>query len=106
MDLKQTFGYKPVTYYHNSVQASMQRTSHLKYASYHGDGSGRDTYIVLNNGGLTSSDKQFMMTRNNKLGAPCNTSSPKKDAVSFKYYSDGTGRDSYVMQNSGGLQND
>ena len=30
----------------------------------------------------------------------------QKQAVAFNYISDGTGRDSYVVQNSGGLVND
>lgn len=33
------------------------RTCDPKYANYFGDGSGRDTYVVLNNGGLLNSDK-------------------------------------------------
>ena len=39
------------------------RTFSPKYASYFGNGSGRDTYVVLNNGGLTNSDKKYMMSR-------------------------------------------
>jgi len=29
--------------------------------------------------------------------------SPKKEATSFRYYGDGSGRDSYVVTNCGGL---
>jgi hypothetical protein len=75
----------------------MRRTSNPKYASYSGDGSGRDTYIVLNNGGLTSNDKSFMMNRNHKSNKSGYCPSPQKDAVSFKYHPDGTGRDGYVI---------
>jgi hypothetical protein len=87
------------------LQASMTRTFHPKYASYTGDGSGRDTYVILNNGGLTSSDKPNMMFR--KTTAPNQVvRRPGKPAPSITYISDGSGRDSYVLQNSGGLVHD
>jgi len=35
----------------------MQRTFYPKHASYFGDGSGRDTQIIYNNGTLNSIDK-------------------------------------------------
>lgn len=41
----------------------MRRTNYPKYVSYFGDGSGRDTYVVLNNGGLTSVSKPNLMFR-------------------------------------------
>jgi hypothetical protein len=50
-------------YPHNEREASMARSHNPKYASYTGDGSGRDTYVVLNNGGLTNVEKKFMMSR-------------------------------------------
>jgi hypothetical protein len=31
---------------------SIERTEHIKFTTYHGDGSGRDSYIILNDGGL------------------------------------------------------
>ncbi len=82
------------------------RTMSPKYASYFGDGSGRDSYIVLNNGGLTSTDKKYMMSRPFRNTIQNKNKSPLKDAVSHTYHSDGTGRDSYVISNSGGLVND
>lgn len=86
-----------------SLEATLMRTDNPKYASYFGNGSGRDTYIVLNNGGLTSTDKPHMMKRP-FLNTNVNRNlSPLKEAVSFTYHSDGSGRDSYVVQNSGGL---
>jgi hypothetical protein len=45
------------------LEASMARTFYPKYASYNGDGTGRDSYVILNNGGLTSQDKPHMMFR-------------------------------------------
>ena len=83
----------------------MTRTFNPGYASYMGDGSGRDSYIILNNGGLAHADKPYMMTRKNRP-SPDNSPKPFKKPAAFKYQSDGTGRDSYVIQNSGGLVQD
>ena len=70
-----------------------------------GDGSGRDSYVILNNGGLANADKKHMMWRPQKV--PRNVSpKPYKLAASHTYRSDGTGRDSYVISNSGGLVGD
>ena len=80
----------------------MTRTYNPTYASYMGDGSGRDSYIILNNGGLARFDKSYMMTRKNRA-SPDNSPKPFKKPASFKYQADGSGRDSYVMQNGGGL---
>ena len=43
------------------TEAGICRTYNPTYASYSGDGSGRDAYIILNNGGLTKEDKSGMM---------------------------------------------
>ena len=82
------------------------RTHNPTYASYSGDGTGRDSYIILNNGGLTREPKKNMM-----LKAVIKSSRDLRPIVSkptptFKYRSDGTGRDSYVLKNSGGLVQD
>ena len=82
------------------------RTISPKYASYFGDGSGRDTYVVLNNGGLTHADKAHMMKRPFRNTTQNRDRTPLKNAVPLTYHSDGSGRDSYVIQNSGGLVND
>ena len=37
----------------------MNRTDYPKYASYFGDGKGRDKYIILNNGGLAQQNKNY-----------------------------------------------
>lgn len=92
---------------YTALETQLMRTFSPKYVNYFGDGSGRDTYAVVSNGGLTNVDKKYMMSRpfrntfQNRIHA-----SPLKDAVSFTYHSDGTGRDSYVISNSGGLVND
>ena len=48
-------------YPHSSLEASMARTFCPGYAGYSGDGSGRDSYVIMNNGGLTHSDKRNMV---------------------------------------------
>lgn len=82
------------------------RTHNPTYASYSGDGTGRDSYIILNNGGLTKEDKPNMMWPSIKMGNQNMRRVAEKPAVAFKYKSDGSGRDSYVIRNSGGLIND
>lgn len=93
-------GHHPISpsqaYPHSYLEASMARSFYPKYASYTGDGSGRDSYVILNNGGLANVDKRCM-----NFGRPAvprdNHPVSQKHAVAFKYVSDGSGRDSYVM---------
>ena len=89
-------------YPHSSVEASMTRTFYPKYTSYMGDGSGRDSYVILDNGGLASGQKRAMMWRPNKCPQKIDPK-PHKNPPAHKYQSDGSGRDSYVIRNSGGL---
>ena len=89
-------------YPHSSLEATMTRTFYPKYASYMGDGSGRDSYVVVNNGGLANSDKKYMMWRPNKVPVRLDPK-PLKKVAALNYRSDGTGRDSYVISNNGGL---
>ena len=82
------------------------RTYNPGYASYQGDGSGRDSYIILNNGGLTRDEKKNMMWTT-KMKSPRDLRpAVSKPTPTFKYPSDGSGRDSYVIENSGGLVRD
>ena len=88
---------------------NMRRTFNYtspKAAFYSSDGTGRDTYISINNGGMTSrkpfggivdSGKVF-----NYLGAFLNDNcfharTPSLGSKYFYYHSDGTGRDTYVV---------
>lgn len=89
----------------DSLEHSMARTLEPKYASYFGDGSGRDSYIILNNGGLAVADKSGMMRRTMRV-QPDLTKKAYKESTAVKYISDGSGRDSYVIRNSGGLVSD
>lgn len=96
----------------NGTLASMQRTFEPRYVSYYGDGSGRDQQITLNNGGLTGVEKTGMghtgkqFSKYNSNVTQRKSPSPHKDAPTFYYMSDGSGRDSYVLQNNGGLRPD
>ncbi len=89
-------------YPHSALESTMNRTFNPKYASYMGDGSGRDSYVILNNGGLTANEKRAMMWRPTKIPKEVRPR-PYKEAPSMNYRSDGTGRDSYVISNNGGL---
>ena len=95
-----------IGYPHGSTEAGMMRTHNPTYASYCGDGTGRDSYIILNNGGLSRSPKQGMQWPAVRKTPRDLRAMPSKKAMAFTYRSDGTGRDSYVLNNSGGLVND
>lgn len=104
--------YHPGKSQNNGTLASMQRTFAPKYVSYYGDGTGRDQQITLNNGGLTHHDKVSLghhgvqFSRYNSNVSARKSPSPHKDAPTFYYMSDGSGRDSYVLQDNGGLRPD
>ena len=84
----------------------LYRTFYPKYSHYEPDGIGRDSYIIKNNGGLcteickNATSSTLFVKDKPRLTLPA----PRKDAVSFKYISDGNGRDFYITHNSGGLQ--
>jgi hypothetical protein len=86
----------------------LYRTYDPKWTTYQGDGTGRDSYIVFGNGGLTDmkvlnglQPKNWLYSTNVMLKGV----TPKKDATAFDYKPDGTGRDSYII-NAFGLKND
>eukprot|EP00347_Sterkiella_histriomuscorum_P000025 403377469 len=95
----------------SQVQIVPGRTFDPKFPHFHSDGTGRDSYIVNNNGGLSipkmwnQRDSHTMLfastTRFHRRESP----SPMKEAKPFEYRSDGSGRDSYILANSGGLKN-
>ncbi|CAI2365958.1 unnamed protein product [Moneuplotes crassus] len=77
-----------------------------KYTHYGSDGQGRDSYILKNNGGLCSEPTRpvFKTTMYSKEFPNTVAPPPQKGATSFKYISDGSGRDFYITHNSGGLE--
>jgi hypothetical protein len=86
--------------------AGLYRTFYPKYAHYPSDGNGRDTYILKHNGGMCSEGTRpvFQTTQYTKVKPSVMGPSPLKEATSFKYVSDGSGRDFYITYNSGGLE--
>ena len=57
-------------YPHSMTEASIMRTSKPIYVNYTGDGTGRDTYIILDNGGCTKEPKLNMPSISSKLRSP------------------------------------
>lgn len=95
----------------NATFSSLQRTFYPKHVNYFGNGTGRDSFITQNNGTLNKVDKvgmghqgvhlkQFNSSNVSRRQSP----SPCKEATTFYYQSDGTGRDSYILKNNGGLR--
>ena len=88
----------------------MQRTFYPKYVNYFGNGSGRDHQIIGANGGLAKEFKNGMghtgvhFDRYNSGVKVKASPSPQREATTFYYQSDGTGRDSYVLMDNGGLR--
>jgi len=86
---------------------SLYNTFSTKYTHYVPDGNGRDKYIIQNNGGMCIESKRPTFTTSMYSKALPNQMmpAPQKAATSFKYLSDGSGRDFYITFNSGGLEN-
>ena len=88
---------------------NMRRTFNYtspKAVFYSSDGTGRDTYISINNGGMTSRKPFSGIIDSGKiiiyLGAFLNDNYSRIGTQSigpkyFYYHSDGTGRDTYVV---------
>lgn len=96
-----------------NVSAQISRTEHVKHVTYWGDGHGRDSYVLEGNGGLDKGPITPIWTgyqpTNNTTSLYINQAhqfkkiNSHKDAVAFRYFGDGSGRDSYVVVDSGGL---
>lgn len=85
---------------------SLYTSFRTKYTHYIPDGQGRDKYIIQNNGGLCSEAQRPVFSSNMFHRGPANkmAMASQKQATSFKYVSDGSGRDFYITFNSGGLE--
>jgi len=87
------------------METNINRTEHIKYTTYWGDGSGRDHHIVFGNGGLHGlrdyQGPQKKSQFDHLKGMPKRMSAPRKEETAFDYVPDGTGRDSYVIFNYG-----
>ena len=88
------------------------------YTHYMSDGNGRDSYILINNGGLTISRVNQPDSTNDYFNCSVKKGLVKhdsafygsnrslaKDPPPFYYPPDGTGRDFYIIKNNGGLIN-
>ena len=76
----------------------LYRTFSPKYTHYNPDGCGRDSFIILNNGGLQRGDvKSLKIAGNLGITKKMDYHSLKRNVAPFKYRSDGSGRDSYVL---------
>ena len=88
---------------YSAIENNLLRTFSPKHANYFGDGSGRDTYVVTDNGGLMDREKNGMTRRPFKNTLQNRDQSPGADPMPINYHADGTGRDTYVISNAGGL---
>jgi len=77
-----------------------------KYTAYGPDGFGRDNYINFNNGGLLDKLHKVKEKVNYDIPSTIRYFNTKRNVAPFKYRSDGTGRDSYVLYEHGGLERD
>lgn len=85
------------------------RTFDTKYQHYFSDGTGRDQFVMYNNGGFSvprmyNPMKGTAYMRMGNSAATSGSPSPRKEAMPVEYRSDGTGRDGYIVCNSGGLK--
>ena len=90
--------------------SGLYRTFKENYVPYFADGRGRDRYIAYNNAGfLHDFPKNLSSSASYKTGTFFGTKiiqhykSPSVKAPNFHYYSDGNGRDKYILVNGGGL---
>src|SRR5690349_21670965 len=86
--------------------SSLYRSYSPKMSQYFTDGQGRDTYINYNNGGFWSRGVKLYphQTGQAEVSSRYHFKSVPKYVAPFKYLSDGSGRDGYVIFNSGGLK--
>jgi hypothetical protein len=77
-----------------------------KYVNYYNDGFGRDTYVKLDNGGFLNKIVKVKSIEKFDVNIINRYINTKKNVAPFKYRSDGTGRDNYVLHEHGGLERD
>ena len=81
---------------------SLWRTARPRFNLYVPDGLGRDRYIGYNNGGFWKTN-EYSISRKADYEYPrySNFHTLFHMAAPFKYYSDGAGRDSYILRGTG-----
>lgn len=84
--------------------ALFNRTTKTNIVLYKSSGQGRDTYIIQNNGGFYKEYLHPINTKEKYSHSPLSVfRSWSKIPPIWSYHSDGSGRDSYVLINNGGL---
>ena len=84
---------------------NLGRTARPRVNVYAVDGLGRDGYISFNNGGFwTRNIKEIKYTPNYHQYRNENYRVLGHSTAPFKYHSDGSGRDTYILTDSGGLK--
>ena len=84
--------------------ANLGRTTKGNFVLYSSDGLGRDGYITYNDGGFWKDNiKQIIMKPDYPKRSQAIFRSLNHDPAPFNYQSDGSGRDSYVLEHNGGL---
>ena len=88
----------------SSISKSLGRTVKTNIILYSTDNRGRDGYITYNNGGFWKDNlKQIKLKSNYPRNIHYTFHSLIHQAAPFNYYSDGRGRDTYVLENNAGL---
>ena len=90
--------------------SQLHRTGNVTHTTYWGDGLGRDFYITFNDGGLQKNEQEpkpfsngpgLQMAKGRFFTHSSGHSQPRKEAQPCDYAPDGSGRDSYIIQNFG-----
>ena len=88
----------------SSVSKSLGRTVKTNIILYTTDNQGRDGYITYNNGGFWKKNiKPIKLKANYPIHINRTFHSLIHQAAPFNYYSDGRGRDTYVLKDNAGL---
>ena len=85
-------------------QILFNRTVKTNIIIYPTNGTGRDGYIMYNNAGFWKDNlKRFSLKDKYKRSSFATFRSIRKIPPIWNYHSDGTGRDTYILYNDGGL---
>lgn len=88
----------------SAISKSLGRTVKTNIVLYSTDNMGRDHYITYNNGGFWKDNiRQIKMKPDFPRQMYSNFHSLIHQAAPFNYFSDGSGRDTYVIKNNAGL---
>ena len=89
-----------------SSQILFNRTVKTNIILYPTDGTGRDGYIYFNSGGFWKDNiKRYSLEEKYKRSSFARFHSIRRDPPIWNYHADGTGRDTYILHDYGGLIN-